>query len=189
MTTKRVPFRIATILAVVLVGLVVLPVECVFRERHKADQRLVHMLCETDYQALLNACRELSQRVAAGHLERKPYRLRSPLPWLVRATPAPEAASFPEAILDLDPAVVEVDPYGLVRVLLQVYPDQGLLAYPENYRGYDHPGDVELIPGLWFTDGNYRADLRSEFTKHVDELIQRGRDYQRTVRGETGGEE
>ncbi len=186
MTTKRVPFRISAILVVVLVGLVVLPVECIIRERHKADQRLVHMLSETDYQALLNACRGLSQRVAAGHLESKPYRLRSPLPWLIRATRAPEAASFPEAILDLDPAVVEVDPYGLVRVLLQVYPDQGLLAYPENYRGHDQAGNVELIPGLWFSDGDYRPDSRSEFTKHVDELIQRGKDYQRAIRGDTG---
>jgi len=183
-TTKRVLFPIATILVVVLVGLVVLPVECIIRERHKADQRLVHMLCETDYQALLKACRELSQRVAAGDLEAKPYTLRSPLPWPVRATPAPEAASFPEAILDLDPVVVEVDPYGLVRVLFYTYSDQGLLAYPENYRGYDQLGGVELVPGLWFSDGNYRPDLRSEFTEHVDELIRRGKDYQRAIREE-----
>jgi hypothetical protein len=187
MTTKRSSrFRITAILVVVLVSLVVLAVGCLVHTWHKSEQRLVHMLSETDYQAVLNACRQLSQRVAAGDLEAKPYRLRSPLPWVIPVTPAPEAASFPEAILDLDPSVVVVYPYGLVRVLLQVYPDQGLLAYPENYRGHDQAGNVELIPGLWFTDGNYRPDLRSEFTKHVEELIQRGKDYQRAIRGDTG---
>ncbi len=186
MTTKRSRFRITTILVVALVSLVVLPIGCIVHTWHKSEQRLAHMLSETDYQAVLQACRELSLRVAAGDLEAKSYKLRLPFPWPFRDTPSPEVASFPKAILDADPAFVDVNRDGLVRVLLWTFPDQGLLAYPENYRGNDRLGDVELVPGLWFVDSYYRPDLRSEYTEHVDELMQRGKDYQRTVRGEAG---
>jgi hypothetical protein len=176
-TAKRSRFRITAILVVVLLGFVALPVGCLVHTWHKSDQRLVHMLCETDYQALLQACRELSQRVTAGDLEAKSYTLRLPFPWPFRVTPSPEAASLPKPILDADPAFVDVDRDGLVRVLLWTFPDQGLVAYPENYPNYGRVGRVELIPGLWFEDGNYEA--RSRFK---NELIQRGKDYQRTLR-------
>jgi hypothetical protein len=182
MTKRRISLWMGTIVAALVFAFIALPVECKIQMRRNARQRLVHMLCQTDYQVLLAACRELSHRVSSGDLEPKAYLLRSPLPWPARVTPAPEAASFPKAILDVDPLIIDIDRYGLVRVLLQVHPDQGLLAYPENYRDYDQLGDVELIPDLWFSDGNYRPDLRSEFTKHVDELIRRGKDYQRTMR-------
>ena len=36
----------------------------------KGQQRQVRLLCETDHQALLEACRELSRRVTTGDLER-----------------------------------------------------------------------------------------------------------------------
>jgi hypothetical protein len=185
MTTKRSPFRITVILVVVLVGLVVLPVGCMVQSWHRSKQRLVHMLCETDYQAVLKGCRELSQRVATPG-ETKHYHLRSPLPWPLRVRPSPEAASLPKAILDADLAFVEVDPDGLVRVLLWTFSDEGLVAYPENYPGYPnfHPyGTVELIPGLWFLDRNYKPGSRSKSARHFDQLIQRGKDYQRSLWG------
>jgi len=169
-------------LAVVAI-LVILVVAYSNIEMHKDNQRLKHLLCETDWQALLKACRELSRRVAAGDLEVKTYVLRyerSRVVW--RRRPAPEAASFPKAVLDLDPVLVEIDRNGRVWVALTVsIVRQGVFAYPENYRASrDSLGKVELIPGLWFWDDAYEPGVPGVAT-YVDRLIRRGKELQRSI--------
>ena len=59
-------------------------------------------------------------------------------------------------------------------------PSQGVMAYPENYEiSPDSLGNVELVPGLWFCDEQYRRDTHPEFVKHIDELVKKGKEFQR----------
>jgi hypothetical protein len=178
--------RRRTLVVAAILGVVVLAY--VFTKMHKEDQRLRHLLCETDYQALLKACRELSQRVAAGDLEPKTYVFRyewSRIVW--RPRPDPEAASFPKPLLDLDPILVEIDRDGRVWVaLLTSVVRQGVFAYPENYRAPgDSLGKVELIPGLWFWDDQYQPGDPGIGT-YVDRLIREGKKFQQSPGKEEG---
>jgi hypothetical protein len=178
MTAKRSLLRTTIVVVAVLATLLALLAGYVVRERHKHPERLVHALAETDYQALLNACRDLSRRAAAGGPTF--YSLRRTRSWLGRGTPSPGAASLPKVILDLDPVLVRVDHDGRVWVALYVYPNQGLFAYPENYPVYPgvHLGSVELIRGLWFSDQMYDRESDPEFVSYVDRLILKGKERQ-----------
>jgi hypothetical protein len=61
----------------------------------------VHLLCDTDYAALLGACRELSQRAGElGLVRGREYR--------IRFDRSPEVTKFPQVICGLDPAYVEL---------------------------------------------------------------------------------
>jgi len=169
---------------VVVAILGVLVITYTMAELDKGYERFTHLLRETDYQALLKACRELPQRVAAGDLEAKTYVLRYNMSRVVwRRRPAPEAASFPKAVLDLDPVLVEINRDGRVWVALTVSPArEGVFAYPENYLApRDSLGKVELIPGLWFWDDGYEPGVRPERVRLVDELIQEGKELQRSI--------
>jgi hypothetical protein len=147
--------------------LIAVPVIYVIRERQKFDRRLVNLLCETDHHALLRACRQLSARAAAGGLK--------PMAYSVRRHPSAEAASFPKVILDVDPLFIRVEDNGSVWVVLHPTPSLGVIAYPENDRFFrDSRGDVELVPGLWFFDEQYRQDIHPEYVKYVDRLIGKG---------------
>jgi len=155
----------------VLLGIAAIPaiaiallVTYIHIERHKAERRLVHLLCETDYQALLEACREISRRAATGELEARAYSIRR----------HPGRYSFPKAILDVGPLFVRIDGEGLVWVELFWLPSQGALAYPEGYHGDHREGDKELVPGLWFYDEYYDSD-HPKFMKYIDGLIDEGR--------------
>jgi hypothetical protein len=136
-------------------------------ERHKVERRLVHLLCETDHQALLEACREVSRRTAAGEL-------KSGRAYAIRRHPG--QYSFPQAILSVDPLFVRIDGEGLVWVELFWAPSQGVVAYPEGYQFHtDHrAGDKELVPGLWFYDEEY-SSRRPKYMEYIDGLIDRGK--------------
>jgi hypothetical protein len=175
-----------TLVAVAILAVVVMAY--VFINMHKENQRLEHLLCETDYQALLKACRELSQRVAAGGLEPKTYVLRYGWPRIVwHPRRDPETKSFPKAVLDLDPVLVQIDRDGRVWVALHVtLPDEGVLAYPENYQAHGGSlGKVELIPGLWFWDDQYQPGVPG-VASYVDRLIRKGKEFQQSLGKEEG---
>ena len=135
----------------------------------KGNQRLTRLLCETDYQILLKACRELSRRVTTGDLKPNHYK--------VRLDPHPEASSFPQPILDLKPTYVRI--YSNRKVRIELYGgflNYGVTAYPEDYR-YDSNlqyGEKQLIPGLWYYDDDYR-DKYPKHQKKIDTLIQKGK--------------
>jgi hypothetical protein len=156
---------IGGVVIVALGLLVAMPVIYVMRERQKFDHRLVNLLCQTDYQALLGACRELSERAAVGDLK--------PMVYSVRRNPSPEAASFPRIILDINPLIVRIEADGRVWLELHPIPKMAVIAYPEDYEYLppDSRRDVELTPGLWFFDEQYRQDIHPEYVKHIDQLV------------------
>jgi len=67
----------------------------------KGKQRQKRLLCETDFQVLLDACRQLSDRVAAGDLKPQQYN--------VRMKSHPESSRFPKVILDLEPTHIIIN--------------------------------------------------------------------------------
>ena len=127
-------------------------------------QRLVRLLCETDYRALLEGCRELSSRVRRGDLKAGRYP--------VRFDPRQENASIPQVILNVQPNHVTIEDDGRVIVEMLGAPSYGVVAYPEDYR-LGHQGKVELIPGLWYYDENY--GMYADRKKDIDALIEQGK--------------
>ncbi len=180
--TRR--FRIVVAISVVLGVLIVTPVVSVgvafFKERNRCERRLVHLLAETDWQALLDACRELSRHTAAGELKRTSYHLHSglPLPWFVPYHRDPEAASLPPQILDVDPLGVYAEGGGQVLLMLWPVPRESVVAYPENYMDRDgYMGAVELIPGLYFSEEHYGPN-HPDLMEYINKLVEKGREFQ-----------
>lgn len=130
-------------------------------------QRKVRLLSETDHQALLEACRELSERVSAGDLEPDGY--------LVRYKPHPETSRFPQLILDLEPMRISIKSDRSIRVEMHGgYHHYGVIAYPENFEKPSHSfkyGDKKIIDGLWYYEDGYNP----KYDKKIDELIKKGK--------------
>jgi hypothetical protein len=130
-----------------------------------------HLLRDTGYHVLLDACRELSQRADELGLERdRPYR--------VRFGSCKEAAGFPKPILELGPSYVYLSSEGHVSLeMLGGLGHCGVRAFPKDYVKPPFPnvrlGDVELIPGLWYYDDGYRNSSRHR--ERIDRLIEEGR--------------
>jgi hypothetical protein len=124
------------------------------------------LLCETDHQALLAACRELSSQVADGKLEANYYR--------VRFCPHSEASRFPEAIRALRPRFVTITDTGIVRVEMNTkWWSFGVFAYPQGFqeRFPDwHFGDRKLLDGLWYYDDGYLSDPNA-YDKRIDAIL------------------
>jgi len=170
---KRMVLRIVVALVItsavgyVLYGLITFGIY--MREVGKdIQQRQVRLLSETDHQALLEACREISRMVARGDLKKSQYK--------VRKNPDPEISRFPQVILDLEPTYVFLDDDG--RVMLEMYGGlyyYGVKAYPEDYKKPSSAeyGDKELIPGLWYYEDDYE---RNQNPKKIEELIQKGKE-------------
>jgi len=128
--------------------------------------RQVRLLYKTDHQALLEACRELSKRVATGDMKGGSYYLRG-------SQRLPVVSSFPKPILDLKPNYVYIDENNSGRVMVEMYggfAHFGVLAYTEDYRkpSWAEYGDKELIPGLWYYDDGYMDN--PEYDKTVEAL-------------------
>ncbi len=161
MASRRLASRILLGIAVIPGIAIVLFVAYIAIERHNVERRLVHLLCETDRQALLAACREVSRRAAKGEYEpRRAYAIRR----------HPGRYSFPQAILDVDPLFVMIDGEGFVWVEMFWLPSHGVVAYPESYQGNRHVGNIELIPGLWFYDEDYHSDNPKRM-KFIDGIL------------------
>ena len=131
----------------------------------------VRLLCKTDHKDLLDACRELSRRVATEDLKDGKY--------YVRSDPHPEVAGFPKPILDLGPNCVFIDCNG--RVMLEMMGGLnhfGVSAYSEDYKkppfvGFKL-GDKKLIDGLWYYDEGYEGNPR--YQKKIDAMLQKGKE-------------
>ena len=139
------------------------------KEASKAKQRQGRLLCQTDHQALLEACREISKMVAKGELKKHEYH--------VRINPDPEISSFPQPILDLEPTYIEIARNGQVKVELVGGLDHfGVNAYPEYFKppvSNFHYGNRKLIDGLWYYDDGYHSNPK--YGKVIEELIQKGK--------------
>lgn len=131
----------------------------------RADRGQEHLFYETDYEELLAGCRELSRRVAEGNLEPKQYHVF----W---EDPDPNASTFPQVILDLEPSFVRIDTDGVVDLELLPGPEYfGVFAFPEGQKDW---GDVKLIDGLWYYNSDYR-DEYPKYMKKIDAMIEEGR--------------
>jgi hypothetical protein len=139
----------------------------------RARERLVRLLCETDYRALLRDCREVEARVRRGDLEEGIYGAG-----LNRKL---EAVNFPQGILTIQPSSVIITNDEVI-LQMQGVPSYGVVAYAEDYPvdRYDL-GDVELIPGLWYYDENYHA--YADRKDYIDALVAEGK---RRNRGNSG---
>jgi len=139
------------------------------REGKKTKERHVRLLCDTDYQALLEGCRELSRMRSAGELKKSEY--------MVRNNPEAETLRFPRVILGLEPTYVDIDSEGRVIVeLCGGLHHFGVYGYPD---GYEKPifnfkyGDRKLIDGLWYYEDDYKGN--PELQKRIEALIQKGK--------------
>ena len=131
----------------------------------RAQRGREHLFYETDYVALLAACRELGKQVAEGTLEPKQYRVF----W---DDPDPNASTFPQVILDLEPSFVIIEEDGTVDLELMPGPEfSSVLAFPEGQDGW---GSVKLIDGLWFHTSDY-GEGYPRYTKKLNAMIEEGR--------------
>lgn len=142
------------------------PLGYIIRDVGKGKQRQIRLLCETDFQVLLEACRQLSSRVATGDLKPQQYN--------VRIKPHSEISRFPQPILDLEPTYVIIDIRGSVTIELHGgFLHYGVMAYPEDFEkppGAEY-GDMKLIDGLWYYDEDYKRSPKIQ--KKIEELLQK----------------
>jgi len=135
----------------------------------QTERMRVRLLCETDHEALLEACRELSRRARRGDLKPGEYN--------IRRDRHPLASRFPQPILDLEPSYVFISENDIRRVMLEMLGGLGhfgVQAYTEDYEKpyptYPY-GDKELIPGLWYYDDGYHDN--PEYDKKIEALLQK----------------
>ena len=131
-----------------------------------AQRNRVSLLYETDHQALLNTCRELSAMVSKGELKPGEYYLHG-------SERHPAASRFPKPILELAPTYVYIDENDCRRVMVEMhggFDHFGVEAYAEDYKkpSYFEYRDKELIPGLWYYDEGYREN--PEYEKVIEAL-------------------
>ena len=133
-------------------------------------QMRVRLLCRTDHQALLQACREVLRR---GSLNiGKSY-------WVGGAQPPPEVSSLPKPILDLAPCAIRIEKIlggePVVHLVMGTSADYfGVYAYPEDYKApskHFKYGDKQLIPGLWYDDEGYADNPR--YDKGIEALLKK----------------
>ncbi len=132
----------------------------------------VRLLRDTDHQALLEACLELSHQVTSGQLKDG-----------VVYT-AVDVSRLPEPIPPLRPNHVTVGGDGAVEVEMGSgwYP-LGVRVYPEGYPEYPPPfkyGDRQLVKGLWYYEDGY--SLHPEFhDKGIDALLSKNKKLKRPI--------
>ena len=139
----------------------------IIKEGLNNRQRIVHLLSETDHQALLEACRQISKEVFASNLDPNRYQ--------VRYKPDPEISRFPQLVMDVEPIYIDI--YSDGRVSLEIsgaLHHCGVTAYPENYEkpsDYFTYGDKKIIDGLWYFEHGYN----SKRGKWIDSLLKEGK--------------
>jgi hypothetical protein len=155
-------------LIVVLAGVIVTSILWFVKSKKEHSQRLERLICQTDYQALLAACRKLGDRVSSGNLKPGHY-------W-VRVDREPKLPGLPQIIVNVEPIGVHIDSEGWVMLEMGGIPSFGVVAYPGTSKaGYSFQGDVELAPGLWYYDEDFNT---GEFPKHqerIEALIEKGK--------------
>lgn len=161
---------ILTICGVLTIYLYRQPKIFFFIAAQKADQMQVRLLCRTDHQALLEACRELLKQVDKGDLKPGKYRIRNAFGKL-----DPDVSRFPQVILDIEPNYVYIYPIGFVHVeMLGGLGHFGVNAFSEDFKppnSYFYYGEKKLIDGLWYCDDGYNDN--PEYGKRIDALLQK----------------
>jgi hypothetical protein len=164
-TTVRV---VRLILVLCIVGLVSRSCVGVLGYVVKADRSRTRLVCETDYQVLLDACRDLLRQ----QKEDRVYVLDDP-------SASAAVQQFPKPLLDLAPRAIVVQPDE--RVIIQMVggglrSSLGIYAYVEGFEKANphYPfGDRRLIEGLWYFDDQYNDD--PSYDKVIDKIIEEGK--------------
>jgi len=122
------------------------------------------VLCRTDHQALLEACRELSKQVLTENPEIEDYMI----------VPDSLLSKYP-VIRDIGAHQVTVSNIGIVTIAMgSTMWHFGIYAYPEGVNpsssGFPHK---ELIPGLWYYDVRY--DRYEDYDEDIERLLQKRR--------------
>jgi len=155
----------------------------VFFLRFDLERLHRRLLCETDHEALLQACREVSQQAMAGEMKSRSYRTRC----FVFSTPA--AAKFPKPIRDLRPRHVMVGRDGHVRLeMFSGWSPFGVCAYPEGYEKRFPKAkyrDRKLIDGLWYYDVEY-LHFPEEYDEAIDDLLRKCGKLREGIDGDSG---
>lgn len=134
----------------------------IFREHRRLESCRPVLLYQTDHRALLEACKELSKQVTTGELKSGQYNCYSLI-----GDPDPETKLFPQPILDLKPFQVVVEKSGRIDLIMSPIVMYGACAHPDGSKY----GDIELVPGLWYFDEDFRA--HPEHKKEVEELLKK----------------
>ena len=121
-----------------------------------------YVLCKTDHQALLQACRVLSKQVLTEDSELEDYMI----------VPDSVLSKYP-VIRDIGADHVAVN--GIGRVTIDMGSTMwhfGIYAYPEGVNpsssSFPHK---ELIPGLWYYDVRY--DRYEDYDEDIERLLQK----------------
>jgi hypothetical protein len=134
---------------------------------YRGQHLRTRLLCETDHQAVLDACRELSKQVGSGALEAGSYS--------VRRKRAPEVAKFLEVIRALRPESVVIDRIDrhVKVVMLAGWDNFGMYAYPEDFtkRFEFEYRDRKLREGLWYYDEFYQGPGKENWDAQVDAML------------------
>ncbi len=136
----------------------------IVREHRRIEARKPVLLFQTDHRALLEACRELSRQVVDGKLKIEQYRF-----YTLYGTPDSETQLFPQSILDLKPFQVYIEENGRIDLIMSPKVMYGVRADPDGIER----GDIELIPGLWYFDEDFR--VHPEHKKEIEELLKKKR--------------
>ncbi|MHC4752543.1 MAG: hypothetical protein ACYTFW_22065 [Planctomycetota bacterium] len=138
---------------------------------NKTQRMQVRLLCETDHQALLNACRELLRQVDEGNLKPGLYPIHD-------GSRHPEVSRFPQPILDLAPQYVKIEHGYITMPMHGAIASFGVFAYPEDFKepfpGFIY-GHRKLIEGLWYYDDGYVRDYDSDYDRRIEALLQRAK--------------
>lgn len=154
-----------TVIRITAALLLVLAVAGCPSERHT-------LLCDTDYEAVLKACREVLDNASAWGLEvGGKYNIR----WTPRS---PLASRFPKAILDLAPVQARIQYEGcLILEMHGGFDHFGFIVYSKSFRepypGFEYEGR-EIIEGLWYHDDDYRDEFPI-YKKKIDAWIEKGK--------------
>ncbi len=142
-----------------------------FIEYQKVKGSRTKLLCKTDHEVLLEACRELSKQVTTGDIK--------PGMYYIQSNNNPDIVEFPQPILDLKPSYIFIHEDGRVAVekTFGRLGRFGVHAYPEDYKkphsALEFGDNRELIDGLWYYDDGYYNN--PDYDKGIDKIIQKGK--------------
>jgi hypothetical protein len=152
---------LAFVLLLVLVGgWICYKLEPEIRMVYGIRQARRRLLCQTDHQLLLEACRRLPERSEGGLYARD-------------FPTAQEWARLPEVIRALRPRHVAWGRDGVVKIEMSIgLSPLGVYAYPEDFEPpSDYKlGDRKLLDGLWYYDDAY---YWPEFDKTVEAMLRK----------------
>jgi hypothetical protein len=172
---RRVMIRVAmftcVLLAVTLAGRSCI---AIFGEVEKGYQARDRLLCQTDYQVLLDACRDLLERQEPGV-------------YLVGDRPqSPVVLQFPRPILELAPESIRISHDG--HMVIEMFGNGmyhcGAFTYPQRYEKANRGstlGNRMLVEGLWYYDDQYNDD--PGYGKVIDKLIEKGKKGHSELKG------